>query len=90
MLNEKYNYCFLDFETTWLSHERDDIIQVGLIISNHQLQIQEHFTSFINPGYEIEKLKTIVSYTTGITTDQIQSGISIEDFKKWNIWDRDI
>ena len=81
MLNEKYNYCFLDFETTWLSHERDDIIQVGLIISNHQLQIQEHFTSFINPGYEIEKLKTIVSYTTGITTDQIQSGISIEDFK---------
>jgi DNA polymerase III epsilon subunit-like protein len=81
MLNEKYSYCFLDFETTWLSHERDDIIQVGLIITDHQLQIQEYFSSFINPGYEIEKLKTIVSYTTGITIDQIQSGVSIEDFK---------
>ena len=80
MLNPHYTYCFLDFETTWLSYERDDIIQVGLIITNSQLQILNHYSSFINPGYEIEQLKTIVSYTTGISIDQITSGISLDEF----------
>jgi len=61
-------------------HYRDDIIQVGLIITNSQLQILNHYSSFINPGYEIEQLKTIVSYTTGISIDQITSGISLDEF----------
>lgn len=81
MLNKNFNYCFLDFETTWLSHERDDIIQVGLIITNSELQILNYFSSFVNPWYEIDTLKTIVSYTTGINPEQIMGGISLEQFK---------
>jgi DNA polymerase III epsilon subunit-like protein len=81
MLDPQCSYVFLDFETTWLSHERDDIIQVGLIITNANLEIQSYFSSYINPGYEIEKLKTIVTYTTGITPEQIISWISIDEFR---------
>jgi DNA polymerase III alpha subunit (gram-positive type) len=80
MLDTNYNYCFIDFETTGLSHERDDIIQVGCIITDAELQIISHFSSFINPGYDIDKLKTIVSYTTGISPEQIMNGISLQEF----------
>lgn len=80
MLDKNYNYCFIDFETTGLSHERDDIIQVGCIITDAELQIISHFSSFINPGYDIDKLKTIVSYTTGISPEQIMNGISLQEF----------
>lgn len=79
-LNPHYTYCFLDFETTWLSHVRDDIIQVGLIIVDGSWSIKEYFSSFINPWYDIWALKTIVSYTTWITIEQIQSGISLDEF----------
>lgn len=78
MLPADRMYCFLDFETTWLSHIKDDIIQVGLIITDSKLSIQSSWSSFVNPGYEITKLKTIVSYATGITIEQIQWGISLD------------
>lgn len=82
MLNPNYIYCFLDFETTWLSHEKDDAIQIGLVITNSQLDILESFSSYINPGYEVDQLKTIVSYTTWITVEQIQSGISLNELRE--------
>lgn len=81
MLHTDYSYCFLDFETTGLSHERDDIIQVGLIVTDSKLRIIDYFCSYINPWYEIDKLKTIVSYTTGITPEQILSWITLDEFR---------
>lgn len=81
-LHSDYSYCFLDFETTWLSHERDDIIQVGLVVVNYKFEIISYYSSYINPGYEVEKLKTIVSYTTGITPEQIMGGITLDEFRK--------
>ncbi|MFA7284728.1 MAG: 3'-5' exonuclease [Candidatus Absconditabacterales bacterium] len=82
MLSSDYQYVFLDFETTGLSPVRDDIIQVGLIVTDAHFVIQKHFVSYINPGYEIEKLKSIVSYTTGILPQDIVNGISLEEFKQ--------
>lgn len=83
MLPWAYSYCFLDFETTWLSHAKDDVIQVGLILTDAQLQVTHSWSSFINPWYDIQKLKTIVSYTTWISIDQIQSGIPLSEFSDY-------
>ncbi len=82
MLSSDYQYIFLDFETTGLSFLRDDVIQVGLIVCNAKLEIQSYFRSYINPWYEVDKLKTIVSYTTWISPEQIMSGMSMEHFKE--------
>lgn len=79
MLDKKNNYIILDFETTGLDHEKDDVIQIWLVHFDHNFSIIWYYNSFINPGYDIDSLKNIVSYTTGITIDQIKSGKSIKE-----------
>ena len=77
MLNKKNKYIVLDFETTWLDHEKDDVIQIWIVHFDSDFSILWYYNSYIDPWYDIDSLKNIVSYTTGITPDQIKSGKKI-------------
>lgn len=65
-------YIVIDFETTGLSADEDDIIEVGAI-KVIDGEISETLCSFVNPGYAIPRRITAL---TGITTKDIQGAPS--------------
>ncbi len=74
MLNPKYTYLIIDTETTWLSIEDDDIIQVWLITFDHNWVITNRYTHYVKPEhFTQDQLKPLIWYITGIDTTQIMS-----------------
>ncbi len=67
----------LDLETTWLSKDKDKIIEVALIkFDEKTFEIIEVFESFVNP---IIPIPDISSNITGITDDMVQNAPKITD-----------
>jgi DNA polymerase III epsilon subunit-like protein len=74
MLNPNYTYLIIDTETTWLSIEDDDIIQVWLITFDHNWVITNRYTHYVKPEhFTQDQLKPLIWYITGIDTTQIMS-----------------
>jgi DNA polymerase III epsilon subunit-like protein len=70
-LNPKYRYIWLDFETTGLDPTKDEPIQIGIVEIDSTGNIKESFSSLIQPTKDIDQIKTIVWFITGITIEDI-------------------
>ena len=68
------NYIVIDIETTGLSSNYDDIIELAAIKICED-KIVDEFQSLVNPGYEIGPFITDL---TGITNDMLNSAPRIE------------
>ena len=85
-MNPKYKYTTFDVETTWLDNKNDHIIQIWLIQFDHNFEIIQKFESYINPGIEIEKLKSIVWFITNIDPSQLWGFPQISEFEEQIQW----
>ncbi len=72
MLSDKYNYVFLDFETTGLDLASDFPLQIALIQTDHNLKIIKQYGQYISLPESIKKLRSNVSYMTGINIETIE------------------
>ena len=69
---------FFDLETTGLSIETDEVIEVGAIkVRNNQ--IIEKFNTFVRPSCDIPQL---ITNLTGITFEDVEKAPDVEDVKK--------
>ncbi|MDR0607766.1 MAG: 3'-5' exonuclease [Candidatus Peribacteria bacterium] len=71
MLNPRYKYVGIDFETTGLDTKKDCPIQVGLVEIDGYGEMIDSFDSLIKPTKEITELKNIVKFITKIETAQL-------------------
>jgi DNA polymerase-3 subunit epsilon len=65
-------YCSLDFETTGLNTQKDDPIQIGLLIFDETKTIHASYSSLIKPSKSLTELKEIVQYVTGFEISHLQ------------------
>lgn len=72
-------YCSLDFETTGLNTQKDDPIQVGLVIFDAQGVISASYSSLIQPSKSITELKEIVQFVTGFELSHLQYAPSAKE-----------
>lgn len=71
------DYCVLDLETTGLSAEYDEIIEIGILkVRNNQ--IVDRFEQLIKPKYEIDDF---ITKLTGITNEMLSDKPSIQNIK---------
>ncbi|GBF72808.1 ATP-dependent helicase DinG [Paenibacillus sp. 598K] len=69
------NFAVLDFETT--GHGTDDqIIQVGLVVLNEELEQIDSYSSFVKPTIPIP---AFITSLTGIDDEQVAAAPAIED-----------
>lgn len=81
MLNSKYRYVWLDFETTWLDTNKDEPIQIGIVEIDHNLKIIDKFESLIKPNKDISELKSIVGFITWLNIADLQDSPSVDDIR---------
>ena len=81
MLNDKFRYVALDFETTGLDVSKDEAIQIWLVEIDVEWKVLNKFKSFLKPEKDVSELKTLVAYITWISISDIQSAPSIFDVK---------
>lgn len=82
MLNRKYRYVAMDFETTWLDLQKDEAIEIWLVEIDVEWNVINEFKSYIKPEKNITELKSLVAYITWISIKDIQSAPMIND-----LWD---
>lgn len=70
-MSQNIKYIAIDFETTGLDVTRDDVIQIGIIVMNDQLQYESQYSSYIKPIKNIDKLKDCVSLITGLDLQNV-------------------
>lgn len=81
MLNKKYRYIWLDFETTWLDPSKDEPIQIWIVeIDVHGVVISE-FQSLIKPKKKTDELKDIVWFITGFSISDLEHAPSVEEIQ---------
>lgn len=68
-------YISLDIETTGLSPERDDIIEIGAVKFNEQ-GVQAKYQTFIH--YD-EQVPELVTHITGITNEDLENAPGLQD-----------
>lgn len=73
MLNPSYKYIGLDFETTGLDIEKDEPIQIGIVQIDHTGKIIKEFSSLLKPQRDLNELKTIVGFITGLNIEGLAS-----------------
>ncbi len=78
-LNPKYKYIGLDFETTWLDFNKDEPIQIGIVEVDYTGKIINEFSSLLKPTKDINELKTIVWFITGINIEDIANASRPEE-----------
>lgn len=78
-LNPKYRYIWLDFETTGLDFTKDEPIQIGIVEIDHTGKIINEFSSLLKPTKDLNELKTIVWFITGISVDDIANAPTPQD-----------
>lgn len=81
MLNPKYRYIWIDFETTWLDVNKDEPIQIWIVELDHNLKIIDKFESLIKPTKDISELKSIVGFITWLNISDLKDSPWVE-----NIW----
>ena len=72
LLNSKYRYIWLDFETTWLDVTKDEPIQIGLIEIDEDGKIIGEYQSLIKPDKKTDELKHIVGFITGLSISDLE------------------
>lgn len=72
---EKANFCVLDVETTGLSPQYNNIIEIG-IVRVKNLKIAAKFQSLINPGRDIPNF---ITGLTGISNEDVYDAPFFED-----------
>ncbi len=82
MLSSQNRYIALDFETTGLDLNKDEIIQVGIVEMDQNWTIIKEFSSLIKPQKEIKELKQIVWFITGISLSKLETAPHIEDLQE--------
>jgi len=69
------NYCVLDIETTGLSWQEDQIIEIGILkIRNNK--IVNRYSQLINPQI---KISSFITQLTGITNEMVENQPLLED-----------
>ena len=79
MLSDKYRYVAMDFETTGLDLSKDEAIQIWLVEVDIFWNVVRQFKSFIQPDKPVSELKTLVSYITWISVDDIKSAPKFDE-----------
>lgn len=79
MLSSSYTYLFLDFETTGLDTIKDDPIQIGLLAIDAEGKETARFSSAIKPHKSISELKSIVTYLTNTSLEELQHAPEFHD-----------
>ncbi len=81
--SDKIRICYLDFETTGLNIDEDEVIEIAMKLVEYDknngnlLSAVAEYESYQDPGFEIDEK---ITQLTGITTDMVK-GFSI-DWKK--------
>lgn len=78
-LNPNYRYIGLDFETTGLDFTKDEPIQIGIVEIDHTGKIINEFSSLLKPTKDLNELKTIVWFITGINVDDLTNAPTPKD-----------
>ncbi len=73
LLNKKYRYIWLDFETTGLDVTKDEPIQIGLIEIDETGNIINEYQSLIKPTKKTDELKHIVGFITGLSIQELET-----------------
>jgi len=68
-------FAILDLETTGHQAE-DDIIQIGIVMLDEELNVTDTFSSFVRPG---KAIPPFITQLTGITDDMVADAPSLED-----------
>lgn len=85
MLNPHYRYLSLDFETTGLDLQQDEPIQIGIVEFDDKGQIIWGYQSLLRPQKAEHKLKSIVSFITGLSIDSLLNAPYPSDIEE-EIW----
>lgn len=78
MLKQEYNYVSIDFETTGLNTQKDDILQVWIVKFDHTGKMIDTYVSLIKPP-ETSKISTIVWYITWLEESDFTDAPKIKD-----------
>lgn len=73
LLNKKFRYIWLDFETTWLDITKDEPIQIGIIEIDQNGEIIGKYQSLIKPEKKTNELKHIVGFITGLSINELEN-----------------
>lgn len=73
LLNSKYRYIGLDFETTGLDITKDEPIQIGIIEFDANGKIIGEYQSLIKPDQKTDELKHIVGFITGLSISELET-----------------
>ncbi len=73
LLNNKFRYIWLDFETTWLDITKDEPIQIGIIEFDESGKIIGEYQSLIKPDQKTDELKHIVGFITGLSISELET-----------------
>lgn len=73
ILNSKYRYIGLDFETTGLEVSKDEPIQIGIIELDATGKIIGEYQSLIKPDKKTDELKHIVGFITGLSISELEN-----------------
>ncbi len=79
MLNPSHKYISFDFETTGLDTKKDEPIQIGIVVFDHEFKIVDTFSSLIKPKKDIKQLKSIVAHLTGFALEDLEDAPSMEE-----------
>ncbi len=79
ILNNKYRYIGLDFETTGLDVSKDEPIQIGIIELDAMGNIIGEYQSLIKPDKKTDELKHIVGFITGLSISELENAPTRED-----------
>ena len=79
LLNNKYRYIGLDFETTGLDITKDEPIQIGIIEFDDTGKIIGEYQSLIKPDKKTDELKHIVGFITGLSISELETAPTRED-----------
>ena len=63
----------IDFETTGLDLGSDFPIQIAVVQTDHHMKVLQHYTRYITLPESIKRLRSNVSYMTGIDIETIES-----------------
>jgi DNA polymerase III epsilon subunit-like protein len=79
ILNSKYRYIGLDFETTGLDVTKDEPIQIGIIEIDENGKIIGEYQSLIKPDQKTDELKHIVGFITGLSISELETAPTREE-----------
>jgi len=69
----------LDFETTGLDVDNDDVIQVGILVCDSNFRVVETFKSLIQTDKDIKELKHIVGFLTGLSLKDLADAPAMQE-----------